>query len=384
MDNLTDPSALESAIPESLRVPCTHGQALWAKHQPPPYPTFVSRFGLEVTRVAMVYLGVQGAGPSTTRGELPTERIDDLLSGATGPSHVDVASYRDPLGCANTIYAAYWTDFESFRSWLMSDDVRRKWEDIEKSPGPFGFFREMFAPAIDSFEAHFSTHRPEGISVGSIGMSAPIREHGYWGSARERIPKSQTQQLNAEGQLVLRSVSERSNTFRVEPHAGVCLIRSGQDWADAREEELRLYTERIAPVLLEGMRFLEKEGNTVGCYSSRFVEILDSKIKNPKKTYGMSIWRSLSHLEAWSSSHKTHLAIFAAGMKHMKAFGADAGLRTFHEISILAKHEQFYEYVSCHPQTGLLSAPSEAVPDELSSHDAAVVWLSALQKADSP
>jgi aldoxime dehydratase len=164
------------------------------------------------------------------------------------------------------------------------------------------------------------------------------------------------------------------------------LIRSGQDWGDASPDERDLYTKHIEPVLRAGMNFLETQGSAVGCYSNRFVQDLPEGLAQGNKTYGMSLWRSLGHLEEWSSRHKTHLAIFAAGMKHMKAYGADAGLRTYHEISVLEEHEQFYEYVSCHPQTSLLNAlsaqPASSPQSAQSSADAVEGWLSSVREAD--
>lgn len=58
-----------------------------------------------------------------------------------------------------------------------------------------------------------------------------------------------------------------------------------------------------------------------------------------------------------SETHPTHLAIFGAFGRLVRAQGARTQLRLYHEVSVATPDEQWFEYVDCHERTGLLRAP---------------------------
>jgi aldoxime dehydratase len=58
-------------------------------------------------------------------------------------------------------------------------------------------------------------------------------------------------------------------------------------------------------------------------------------------------------MERWSESHPTHLEIFAAFMRMAQSLDFRL-LRLYHEVSVLRAEEQRFEYLNCHPGTGLL------------------------------
>ena len=43
-------------------------------------------------------------------------------------------------------------------------------------------------------------------------------------------------------------------------------------------------------------------------------------------------------------------------MKYLSTLGPSAKLRLYHEVTVAAADEQFFEYRDCHPQTGMLNA----------------------------
>jgi aldoxime dehydratase len=75
-----------------------------------------------------------------------------------------------------------------------------------------------------------------------------------------------------------------------------------------------------------------------------------------EKSYGQSWWKSLAALERWAESHPTHVRIFGAAMKYLSTLGPSAKLRLYHEVTVAAADEQFFEYLNCHPRTGMLAA----------------------------
>ena len=134
-------------------------------------------------------------------------------------------------------------------------------------------------------------------------------------------------------------------------HDNIALIRSGQDWADAEADERSLYLDEILPTLQDGMDFLRDNGAPLGCYSNRFVRNIDLDGNFLDMSYNIGHWRSVEKLERWAESHPTHLRIFVT------FFRVAAGLvklRLYHEVSVSDAKSQLFEYINCHPQTGML------------------------------
>jgi aldoxime dehydratase len=176
-----------------------------------------------------------------------------------------------------------------------------------------------------------------------------------WGGMRDRIPLSQTSEMAPAG--AARAVRDGSRV-RVIAHDNVCLIRSGQDWGDTEATERKMYLEDVEPVLREGMDFLRDHGRSIGCYANRYMTVVAPDGTPAEKSYGMSWWKSLAALERWAESHPTHVRIFGAAMKYLSTLGPAAKLRLYHEVTVARADEQFFEYLDCHPQTGMLNAVS--------------------------
>ncbi len=82
--------------------------------------------------------------------------------------------------------------------------------------------------------------------------------------------------------------------LRVVPYDNLCLTRSDLDWRDTEDSERRMYP--------------------------------------------------------------THVRIFGAAMKYLSTLGPSAKLRLYHEMTVAAADEQFFESTNCHPRTGMLGA----------------------------
>jgi aldoxime dehydratase len=102
------------------------------------------------------------------------------------------------------------------------------------------------------------------------------------------------------------------------------------------------------------MTFLRDHPDETGCCDLRFAEETDRDGATLKKTFGFGYFLTLAHLEKWSSTHPTHLAIFAKFLTMVREQGADLKLKLWHEVSVLPSTDQVFEYVNCHPDTGLL------------------------------
>jgi len=248
------------------------------------------------------------------------------------------------------VSVAYWDDSARFDAWFAP--AREAW--TVKAREGIGTFIEVLRPTVARHETLFSSlDRPEGVAAIADGMSGEVQEHAYWGGMRDRIPLSQTDPMSPGGNPELMRDGAR---LRVKAHDNLCLIRSGQDWSDTEASERKLYLDDVEPVLREGMDFLRDDGLAIGCYANRYMQVLSADGSASEKSYGQSWWKSLAALERWAESHPTHVKIFGAAMKYLSTLGPSAKLRLYHEVTVAAADEQFFEYRDCHPKTGMLAA----------------------------
>jgi aldoxime dehydratase len=340
---------MESAIPSHLTTARSRHKRVPDDYRPP-YPSFVARHRPAVRQVVMAYFGLQYRGAAPPAAVRAPGEIAARFAGADGPSHWDRAHYVDQAGFSNVVSVAYWDDVARFDRWFAP--AREAWTGgIGEG---IGRFIELLRPGVARHETLFSSlGRPEGVAALAEGMSGEVQEHAYWGGMRDRIPLSQTDEMAPRGEP--RLVRDGSR-LRVIANDNLCLIRSGQDWSDTESSERKMYLDDVEPVLREGMDFLRDEGLPVGCYANRYMRVLGADGQPVEKSYGQSWWKSLAALERWAESHPTHVRIFGAAMKYLSTLGPSAKLRLYHEVTVAAADEQFFEYQGCHPRTGMLAA----------------------------
>jgi aldoxime dehydratase len=332
---------VESAIPGHLLATRTRQRRVPDEYQPP-YPSFVARSRSQVRQVVMAYFGLQFEGRPP-----PLDVLDAAFAAADGPGHHDRAQQVAPDGTTDVVSIAYWDDPAEFDRWFTAH--RDSWlgDDVRDGNGRWA---EILRPTVEAHETLFSSlGRPEGVAALADGWSGEIQEHGYWGGMRDRIPMSQTDPMAPTGAPV---VERDGGRVRVRPHGGICLIRSGQDWTDTDGDEREMYLRDVEPVLRAGMEFLHAEGRGIGCFSNRYLTVLEDGVP-VDRTFGLSWWRSLDALERWAESHPTHVAIFGAAMRYLSTLGPAARLRLYHEVSVVSAGEAFFEYVDCAEGTGL-------------------------------
>lgn len=344
---------MESAIDTHLTCPRTLSRRVPDDYQPP-FPMWVARADASLQQVVMAYLGVQYDDEARRGDALAALRtIVGTFAAADGPVHHDLTHHVDNRDHHNLMIVAYWADPAAYGRWLRSDEVAGWWESDERLHDGLGHFREVVAPRVDQFETLYAFQEQlPGVGAVMGGISGDINEHGYWGSMRERFPISQTDWMQPNGALtVVEGDPAKGGRVVVRGHDNIALIRSGQEWIEAGEEERSLYLDEILPTLEAGMDFLRDNGEAVGCYSNRFVRSIDLDGNELDESYNIGHWSSLDKLERWAESHPTHLRIFTTFFR--VAEGLDK-LRLYHEVSVSSGSEQLFEYVNCHPGTGML------------------------------
>jgi aldoxime dehydratase len=286
------------------------------------------------------------------------QQILDLLTIGKAPGHHDIAMFVDKAGYTNMIVIAYWIDPKNFAQWQEQPQVKNWWASEDRLNEELGYFREVLKPRATHFETAFSTpDRMEGVGVVMGEISGEdIQEHGYWGSMRDRIPLSQYDAMNPGGKLT--ATPAHGKRVTVSGPENLAVIRSGQDWTETVGKERDLYLKDMEPALHAGMDFLHRQGLDIGCYTNRYMQHIDAQGQKQEKTFGVSYWHALADLEEWSKSHPTHLAIFGTFMRIVQELEGQLKLRLYHEVSVLKSEDQSYEYINCHPGTGILNGLS--------------------------
>lgn len=347
---------MASAIPAHLQCPRSRARRIEDDYQPP-YPAWTTVPDPALRQVVMGYFGVQSRG--AVKEAAAEAALHHILAGFTqadGPAHVDLARETDAEGYDTRLAIAYWADVDAFARWQASPDIAGWWQDEARLGDGIGYFREILSPKVERFETLFSaSDRLEGVGVLLGSRSAePIQEHGYWGSMRDRLPLSQTDGLVPVGSLS--TAPAATGRISLSGHQNIAVIRSGQDWTDTTGREREKYLDEMEPILRKGMMFLRDHGRPIGCYVNRYAQLVDPARGPIEKSFGLSFWRSLEDMEKWAEYHPTHEAIFGTFMGIVGALDAELKLRLYHEVTVVAAEEQAYEYINCHPRTGLLAA----------------------------
>lgn len=350
---------LEHAIPEHLEKERSVPSKL-PEHYQPPFPAYCARFPESFQGLILAVIGVQQKKKREDKyHRMLLEFVHEKAHDA-GPEHWELASSTDHKGYENIAILAYWTNQNAYDAWKDKSGFQSFWHFLEPND-EVGWFQETFSPTIDRFETVFSNNAvPEGASHMQEKISGPLREHAYWGSMRDRLPAAQTDALDGDVFSSERSqatVDTKKQRIRVPGRQNLAVIRSGQDWSGTDAEERELYLKTMHPVLIKGMDFLQDHGSDVGCFCNRFMDIvnLEDPCNPSERTFGLGFFRDLAALEGWSRQHPKHVAIFGRFLQYAAELGNDVKLRLYHEVMVLQPEQQFFEFVGCHEDTGMLA-----------------------------
>lgn len=346
---------LEPAIPDHLRVERTFPLQGEEGFQPKT-KSYSARFAVDMKDFAICFFGVQSRiAPDL----MPVvDRIKATVR--SGPcSFLDEGRFVDHRGFDTTIVATYWKSREVFRAWMKAQPDGW-WREGLSEGGSVGAFYEAFTPDIVDVETSYSHCVKEGVAHLSDHFSNPTDSHEYWGSARDRIPRGQTDALEPAGEP--RLVDLGSGLLKVVPHGNLTLIRSGQDWEDTVDKERKYFLSGIQPALNKGMKEIETEGLAFGCYFNRVLWLV---CESGEKTYSLSAWHSMDALSRWAKDNKNHKAIFASRTTGYQAALGDretSDIKTGHEVMVVNAENQEFIYFNCHSDTGMLRA-AKGIPE---------------------
>jgi hypothetical protein len=150
------------------------------------------------------------------------------------------------------------------------------------------------------------------------------------------------------------TATTRGARLRVVPPHNLCLILSGQNWSDCSRDEFATFADIVQPNLRAGMDFLRDNPLETGCLSCRFMDETDVSGRTISKSFAAALFLTMKHLEDWTWSHSTHRAIFQSFHELVKARDFKLDLKLWHEVFVLRAAASRFEYLNCHPGTGLL------------------------------
>ncbi len=321
----------------------------------PPVDAWQSSYTEGLDEIVFAYFGIQGNSAADMSDA--TSAILAALSNGTKPAFVTRAHYIDASGYKNDIFIAYWSARELFDAWWMDSGLSVWWENADREASSVGIWREIFTVPTTRFETLFSSKNPTGVAMLGEEFDEPVREHNYWGGMRDRIADSAHDTLESQMGHTLAEMElkpTRGNRVFVEIPNNLCLIRSGQNWSDSSAAELETYLDVVKPNLTAGMAFLRDNPVETGCISCRLMDEITADGAPLQQSFGLALFISMQHLEDWSKTHPTHLAIFGSFFQMLEKHEGQLDLKLWHEVLIVDGQNSICEYVNCHPRTGML------------------------------
>ncbi len=315
---------------------------------------YSSRVPKEVVEFQVSIFGIQTDKESKKTRSGFIELIQRFCQTNAAPLHREFATFDDKQGYTNIFVICYWRDSNKCDLWRAQLNIWLRSKNIIEMEE--GYWLESFDVPIDYRETIAFSDYLRGLTACPHSHLEPIEESGYWGSARDRLAASGYDELATDHKELQFQKGRNTKGQHVKisdiPQY-LCIVRSGVSWADCEEEQLNSYQSNLKPKLDAGMEFLRQNPEESGCCSLRQVECLTDNGTKTKEAFSLGIFLSLGHLEKWSEYHPSHLAIYTQALAERRKFQERLQLKTFHEVFILQDKVSF-EYLNCHPQTGLL------------------------------
>ncbi len=324
----------------------------------PAAPRYTLRWHQPVDMLVSDYYAIQQAGLPWARQKEFFDRVQASFDHPDGPAAHEVMRFTDEQGEVNAVVVAYWLDATRHARWT-ADAASPKWfrSDAPMADATVGYWRETIAVPYDRFETIYSGPNYKiGFARTADSTIEPMTTNGYFGAARDRIPVSAIDPLDSpmkDTPPQPREVASRGKRlFASTPH-NMTALRSGQYWVGAGEEQLADYNENLEPKLMRGMNFLLDHKQDTGTLALRVMTNLDADGNDRAETSVLAYFLSLQKLEDWSKSHVTHLDIYRHAIAMNRKFKEKREVITWHEAFVMPAATSF-EYVNCHPLTGVI------------------------------
>lgn len=328
---------------------------------PEDYPGRVVSFPQDVKHLVFGMYGVQSPNDRTRRQFI--EELSAYCEANNGPGRIELCHFTDNNGLACSMLLTYATDTEAHQAWWHDDNVQQWWTNItDAADGETGYWREILHTDKDRF--NYAAGVEDQVASAAVLPLTPSKTFGYWGSYRDRLPASKTDEFLSpfDNTPSMREHETKGKRLTAKIPDNLCLIREGQGWGKCGEEEKAVWDEQMAAVVDEWVGFLDSDPDVTGCLSVRKCtehEVADGS-PHPRQCQ-IAFLLSLGHIEQAARTHIAHLAVHKAFVKMYREPTFDPQMHVWVEVHILKENDLETEYVNCHNQTGLM--PFFAVED---------------------
>ena len=327
-----------------------------AGHQPAA-PRYTLRWHSPVETMVSEYHAIQKAGLTWDEQREFFDFAKASFAQPDGPAAHEVLRFTDEAGEINAVTVAYWLDATAHARWSQSAEFPKWFCARERCAGDFGYWRETIAVPYDRHETIYSgPHYKIGFARTPNSSIESMTTNGYFGAARDRVPISAIDPLESPlrgNPPKPRRVESRGRRLRAATPHNMTALRSGQYWIGAGPEQLADYLDNLQPKLMRGMNFLLDNKEDTGTLALRVMSNLDDDGSARAETSVLAYFLSLDQLEDWSKSHVTHLDIYGHAIAMNRKFKEKREVVTWHEAFVMPASTSF-EYVNCHPRTGVL------------------------------
>jgi hypothetical protein len=280
-----------------------------------------------------------------------------VVNHAAGPTCLQHARARGAGGTVTHIVCAYWVSEDRFATWTADRDAEAWWQAPERLCGELGCWREILRVPRDRQESLYWLDFPVGLSLSPDIALYPTPYCGYYGAMSDRLFATAADRLEAAPGAALMRRTGRAGYgqhWSVRPPHNLAVIRGGSSWGFMDVEQHADYEAHLRVPVTNGMDYLAQNPLPSGCASMRWQRSSNAEGREAPDEHAHAYFLSLKHLEEWSEHHSSHAAIFSAAIRRYRHYGAANQLRTWHEMYVLPEGGQRFEYLNCHPETGLL------------------------------
>jgi aldoxime dehydratase len=349
---------LESAPAEAISPP----ERVTPLRKPPNFKPAVQRWSHQLPIGERQFrLGVFGAEApdeaSLARHPLHAWVSQHLARHRAGPTCLQHARARTLTGYHTHLVHAYWVSETRFAAWQADSAGEAWWQAPERLQGELGSWREILRIPRDRQESLYWLDFPIGLSASAEVALYPTPYCGYYGAMRDRLQAAAKDRLDPAPGAALARRDGRAGFgehWSVGPPHNLAVIRGGSSWGFMDVEQHADYDAQLRIPVTNGMDYLDRNPLPSGCASMRWQRSSDQAGHDEPDEYAHAYFLSLGHLEDWSEHHASHAAIFSAAIRRYRHYGAANQLRTWHEVFVLPQGDQRFEYLNCHPDTGLL------------------------------
>jgi aldoxime dehydratase len=325
-------------------------------HQPAA-PRYSLRWSQPHLSLVSVYFGMQFKQMGREAESEFFARIRGFLAAADGPQVHELMRSCDEAAYDNAVVVAYWTDPTVYSRWLLASGFREWFESRAAAADGAGYW---FEPVLVPYDRHETIYSAPSYRIGFArtedAVIVPITTNGFFGAARDRLPLSAVDALESPARGVMVAPAARSSCgghwMAAVPH-NATILRSGQFWEGAGQEQLEDYLEQLQPKLMRGMQHLVANRGETGCLSLRIMTNVNEDGSPRAETSVYATFLSLDQLERWAASHETHLDIYRHAIAMNRQHKEKREVVTWHELFVVQLGNVF-EYINCHPATGIL------------------------------